>query len=446
MKNFLRFVGIDKAVGFTLLSRGWTAISGFITLYLIAKWLTPEEQGFYYTFSSVLALQVIFELGLSFVVMQFSSHEMATMKFTSKGVLNGDAVAKSRLRSLLLLVLKWYGAISLLIILIILPLGWAFFTINQDKSTVIWQSSWCLLIISAALNVLIIPLISMLEGCGKVVEVAKLRVTQGVLGNTLMWILLMSGRGLNSAPLMNVFVFFIALFWLWSNYRYFLRDLISSQIMNARISWKDEIWPFQWRVALSWLSGYLMLQLFVPILFSASGPIAAGKMGLSLSITLSILSVSIAWVNTKAPLFGNLVALKKYDQLDTVFFIALRQSTFVIILGALCVFLINSFLIYTNNPLTDRLLPILPFLLLLLSTIINNVVFAESIYLRAFKDEGFMWVYILLGLFVSIGSLLIGPRFGALGMMSFYFFISLIIGLGLGRVVFEKKRNFLQKS
>lgn len=446
MKNFLRFVGIDKAVGFTLLSRGWTAISGFITLYLIAKWLTPEEQGFYYTFSSVLALQVIFELGLSFVVMQFSSHEMATMKFTSKGVLNGDAVAKSRLRSLLLLVLKWYGAISLLIILIILPLGWAFFTINQDKSTVIWQSSWCLLIISAALNVLIIPLISMLEGCGKVVEVAKLRVTQGVLGNTLMWILLMSGRGLNSAPLMNVFVFFIALFWLWSNYRYFLRDLISSQIMNARISWKDEIWPFQWRVALSWLSGYLMLQLFVPILFSASGPIAAGKMGLSLSITLSILSVSIAWVNTKAPLFGNLVALKKYDQLDTVFFIALRQSTFVIILGALCVFSINSFLIYTNNPLTDRLLPILPFLLLLLSTIINNVVFAESIYLRAFKDEGFMWVYILLGLFVSIGSLLIGPRFGALGMMSFYFFISLIIGLGLGSVVFEKKRNFLQKS
>lgn len=445
MKSFLSFVGIDKAIGFTLLGRGWTAISGLITLYLISKWLTPEEQGFYYTFSSVLALQVIFELGLSFVVMQFSSHEMATMNFTPEGILNGDAVAKSRLRSLLFLSLKWYGAISLLIILIILPLGWTFFVINQDKSNVIWQSSWCLLIISSALNVLIIPLISMLEGCGKVVEVAKLRVTQGVLGNTLMWILLLNDRGLNSAPFMNLFIFFIALIWLWFNYRFFLRDLISSGIMKIRISWKEEIWPFQWRVALSWLSGYLMLQLFVPILFSVSGPIAAGQMGLSLSIASSILSISIAWVNTKAPLFGYLVALKKYDQLDAVFFRALRQSTFVVISGTLCIFLINLFLIYTNNPLTNRSLPLLPFLLLLLSSIINNVVFAESIYLRAFKDEGFMWVYIILGLFVSVGSLLIGPRFGALGMMSFYFLISLTIGLGLGSVIFEKKRKWLHK-
>ena len=265
----------------------------------------------------------------------------------------------------------------------------------------------------------------MLEGCGKVVEVAKLRVTQGVLGNTLMWILLLNDRGLNSAPFMNLFIFFIALIWLWFNYRFFLRDLISSGIMKIRISWKEEIWPCQWRVALSWLSGYLMLQLFVPILFSVSGPIAAGQMGLSLSIASSILSISIAWVNTKAPLFGYLVALKKYDQLDAVFFRALRQSTFVVISGTLCIFLINLFLIYTNNPLTNRSLPLLPFLLLLLSSIINNVVFAESIYLRAFKDEGFMWVYIILGLFVSVGSLLIGPRFGALGMMSFYFLISL---------------------
>jgi hypothetical protein len=47
--------GIDRAIGFTVLARGWTAAGGVITVLLIAHFLSPQEQGYYYTFASSLS-------------------------------------------------------------------------------------------------------------------------------------------------------------------------------------------------------------------------------------------------------------------------------------------------------------------------------------------------------------------------------------------------------
>lgn len=47
----------------------------------------------------------------------------------------------------------------------------------------------------------------------------------------------------------------------------FLIKLIKEKTGDFRVSWKTEIWPLQWRIALSWLSGYFIFQLFTPILF-----------------------------------------------------------------------------------------------------------------------------------------------------------------------------------
>jgi hypothetical protein len=70
-------LGIDKAIGFTILARGWGSLAGLITVALIARFLSPAEQGYYYTFGSLLALQIVFELGFSFVILQMASHERA---------------------------------------------------------------------------------------------------------------------------------------------------------------------------------------------------------------------------------------------------------------------------------------------------------------------------------------------------------------------------------
>src|SRR5580698_4390252 len=89
--DFLRRgLGIDKAIAFTILARGWAALAGLITVTLIARLLTPGEQGYYYTFGSLIALQIVFELGFSFVILQMASHERAHLTITLDYVISGD--------------------------------------------------------------------------------------------------------------------------------------------------------------------------------------------------------------------------------------------------------------------------------------------------------------------------------------------------------------------
>ena len=80
INKLLNYLGIDGAIFYTSLGRILQGLGGIITLILISKSMSKEEQGFYYTFMSVLALQMFFELGLNGILSQFVAHEMAFLK------------------------------------------------------------------------------------------------------------------------------------------------------------------------------------------------------------------------------------------------------------------------------------------------------------------------------------------------------------------------------
>ncbi|HLH79467.1 MAG TPA: hypothetical protein VKV29_04200, partial [Chthonomonas sp.] len=101
LQKLWKALGIDRAIAYTAINRGWTLISGALSLLLISRFLTPVEQGYYFTFADILALQIFFELGLSTVLVPFASHEFAHLRWTDRGILEGDTTAKSRLASLL---------------------------------------------------------------------------------------------------------------------------------------------------------------------------------------------------------------------------------------------------------------------------------------------------------------------------------------------------------
>jgi len=94
-----RVLGLDRAVGFTVLARFWSSAAGLVTVALIARFLSPAEQGYYYTFGSLVALQIVFELGFSFVILQLASHERAPLFISDDGEISGDPVAHARLAS-----------------------------------------------------------------------------------------------------------------------------------------------------------------------------------------------------------------------------------------------------------------------------------------------------------------------------------------------------------
>ncbi|WP_457836170.1 hypothetical protein, partial [Staphylococcus aureus] len=76
----------------------------------------------------------------------------------------------------------------------------------------------------------------------------------------------------------------------------------------------------------SWMSGYLIFQLFNPLLFKTHGPIVAGQMGMSLQIIAAMNGAAMAWITTKAPTYGKLVATNQRNELDALFARGLLQS------------------------------------------------------------------------------------------------------------------------
>jgi len=100
-RNWLRnSLGVDKAIDFTVLGRGWSSFGGLVTVVLTVRFLTPAQQS-YDTFGSLIALQTVFELGFSFVILQMASQEWAHLTVDPDGAISADPVAQDRLASVL---------------------------------------------------------------------------------------------------------------------------------------------------------------------------------------------------------------------------------------------------------------------------------------------------------------------------------------------------------
>jgi O-antigen/teichoic acid export membrane protein len=446
-RKLLNRCGFDQAVVFTLLGRAWSALAGVLTLILVTRYLSLTEQGFYYTFASLLAMQVIFELGMTYVIMQIASHERARLYLSEKGLLEGDPLARLRLASLLRLGTRWYGVLAGIFLITLVPAGLLFFNNYMQKSVVPgWQVAWIWTVLAAAGNLFVSPVLAFLEGCGFLTEVVKMRTFQAIVATAMLWVALVMHLGLNAAGVFATVNLLVSVGWVLSKYRVLLVDLLFTPMVSQGLNWWREIWPFQWRIALSWLSGYFANQLFIPVLFAFYGPAEAGRLGMSITMMGTVSSVALAWVYTKGPTFGKYASLGQVDHLDALFFRSFKQAILVSGLGAVLVLCIVLFLNHLHSPFASRILAPLPFALLVAATFVNVIWSAEAMYLRAFKQEPFLSVSLLTGFLVCVLNYLLGRAYGASGMMLGYLAVNLVVGLGLGTWVFNNKRLLWRKE
>ncbi len=426
IRNILMRIGIDKAISFVIIGRGFGVFSGVITLFFIARFLTPEEQGYYYTFSSIVALQIIFELGLGTVLIQFASHEMAKIRF-QRGHFVGDIVAIERLYSLISLAIKWYGCVSFLILIVITPIGILFFEdklFTTSSVSVIWFYPWLFLVFSASINIMVTPLISISEGCGLVVNASKMRMYQSVLSGSITWILLLSDSGLFACSAPAISSVILGVFYLNKFFKYPLMESISrlkiKKLGAQSISWKNEIFPMQWRIAISWLSGYFIFYILNPIAFKYCGAVYAGQLGMSLSVGNLVMSLGLAWITTKNPLWGQLIASGFTQELILSFKKAFYQSVFFIlflfVLGIGFLFLLR----YCDTDLIDRVLPIDAFIFLSIAVVGNHIIACFSTFVRAHKIEPFTFMSLSTALIMSLSLYFVAKFLNASFLMPSY--------------------------
>lgn len=439
----LPMLGVDRPIVLTIANRAWGLIAGPATLIFIVAYLTPTEQGFYFAFAGVLGLQIFFELGLGFVVMQTASHFMAGQTLTPDKII-GDAEALGRLGRLLTDLLRWYGVACLAFIALVLFGGGWFLSRTPGSAIVVWQQPWTLVVPVFGLSILANACFSFLEGLGLVADVALARLLQALLSLLCFWVLLALGFKLMALVALHAVNLLIASVWILGRHGRLLRGLIGKRGPIGAIDWGQEIWPFQWRIALSWIAGYCGTQMITLILFARLGPVEAGRFGLSLTALGAVATGATAWVTTKAPRFGGLIAQRRHRELDILFESAYRGALLFGALGVTAIFGVVVVLDLMHLTVSQRFVPLLALMAMAVATLVSIKVSTEATYLRAFRREPYLLLSICTGLIqVAVAALLAGA--GSVSHVAVgYALISLSIGLGWAHPLFIRLRSDYQ--
>jgi hypothetical protein len=382
-------LGVDRAIAYTVLARGTQIIGSAGTVLLILRFLTPIEQGYYYTLLSLVSLQVVLEMGFSFVILQMAAHECAHLTFHAGGEIKGSALAHSRLASILQKTVRWYLLAAIVLCSSLLPLGDFFFSEHAGSTHIDWRAPWTAAVLATAVLFFLNPFFSFLEGCGQVWQVGRMRFGQALFGAGLSWAALFLHRGLYAPALVIVGHVLVGVCFLWSQ-RSLLTTLLRTPRAASAVSWRSEVWPFQWKIAVSWICSYFAMQVFTPVLFAFRGPTEAGKFGMSLSITTNLSTLMLAWVSTKAMPFGQMIARGEFEPLRQIFLRTLGQALSVLLaLVAACELVVSATHFFALQ-LAARLVSPKVFALLLLTATSAFVVQSMAIYLRSFKREPFL--------------------------------------------------------
>lgn len=446
VKNLLVRLGIDKAIAYTSLGRIIQAGGGVVSILFVARYLTGAEQGFYYTFGSLVAIQVFFELGLNGIITQYVAHEVSHLQWKDSVVLCGDEKYISRLSSLLHFCVKWYCWFAIALLVVLVCVGIIFFSKYQPVTdNITWRLPWFLLAFGTALNLLLAPILAFCEGLGKVKEIAKIRLWQQCTGVVVVWGGLAMGAKLFTPGLNWLLGIILVISLLWTGkFKQILLNIWKVKITEC-VSYRKEIFPYQWKVALSWISGYFIFQLFNPVLFATEGAVVAGQMGMTLAALNGIQALSLSWMTTKIPVYSGLIAQKQYIQLDTIFNKTLKQSVFInggaLIFMFLVIYLIRYYQIKIGGiDLGDRFLSYIPMFLMMIPLFTNQFVSSWAIYLRCHKQEPFLVNSIVGGILCCLSTILLGKYFGVFGITSGYCLITICL-LPWGYWIFKTKKK-----
>jgi hypothetical protein len=430
LRRLLNRMEVDRAVFYALTARLWQFAAGPVTTLLIVFYFTKEVQGFFYTFGSLLALQAFMELGLQLVIVYVASHEWAGLEIDAHGYVVGDKHSIARLASLVRRVTKWYAAMSLLLVIGVGMAGIVFF--SQHPSDVPWLFPWIALVLLTALSLWLSPFIALLEGCNQIAVVNFYRTVQAVAANAAVWICIPLGAGLWA----SVATALVKLFWecylVGIRYRRFWIRLTEATT-EAEIAWSTEIWPLQWRQAIQSVFAYFSFHLITPVVFYYHGAAVGGRMGMTWTIVTSLSVAAFAWVKTRTPLFGMLIARQDYRELDRVFTrLALISFTVLTIASAaFCGFivLINSLGHELAVKVSSRLLPTAPTVVLMLAVTLQLIPRCQNIYVRAHKRDPFLLLScvtnISAGLLIWLLGKHDGPLGAAIGFLAVVIFIQL---------------------
>ena len=390
---------LDKDIVQTVIFRSWTTVSGVLMILTIPFWLTPTEQGYFYLFYSIIALQVFFELGLNQIVMQRLSACFGKLSLSNDGLLSGLPEDLGNFQNILIATKKWYRNIVICFYIISLFVGFYMLFHSTDEGALEALTTLAVLLVFVALNIFFSIELTARQSTSQVAEVAKLRTLQSVSGYSILLVLVfLFDIGLIAIVSLSCSSCIFTYVWLKKHqYRYSVEPNSKS-----RVSWIKDFFPLQWKISMSWISGYLVGQFLILFIFREYGAELAGKYGITMSIFSAILAMGLSVCVAKIPEIAKLLSVGSNNIAFDLFRALLIRALLLVVLS-MTVFILMVISFYSElNFLTERMLePKLMFLFALV-TIANTLIMSIAAFLRAHNKEPVLKLSVVLALLVSL--------------------------------------------
>jgi hypothetical protein len=420
---------MDNATNWFVASRVAGIITSPITIALVGLRLSATMQGYFYTMYSVLNLIVFFELGLGGVLIYVIGHRAHELVWTADNEITGPPPAVNWLSGLFRKLVTWYGGMALAFTITVLPLGYFLLSSQKGLPQNTYLPPFILFAAAFAAGIFLDGFSALVEGTGRIGEVKRMQFFQGIAGAAAVIFGLAANFGLWAVAFGQCAALFVLARWVFG-YRDSFRQLMRGSARAEPFNWRKEVLPLQWRLAVTWFSGYFINMCFVPVLFAFRGPLEAGQMGMVLRLSSALYVISIGLVTTKAAKLSALAASDRHAFSRTIRHNAIAavamSASGAIVFGVLVVALQHWWPSFTY-----RILPLGACMSVMGVAVAGAGLSSLQAYARAQKQDPFVWANMATAVCVIAMTLFTALKMDASAMAYGYLGVILLVSTPL---------------
>lgn len=393
-------------------------LGGPISVIFIARQLSLESQGVYYSILNLAVFQVWAEAGLTPLLINFSSHEASHLKWDSAGLAQAPSQNLQRLSQLTRLALYYFTLAAPILALSLVGLGSMAFGRLDAAQRVAVGPVWAAVVPAVCLRFTMTGLWAILEGGGRMLWVYRIRLADTILSLLFLWLGLHLGLGLYALPLSfwaGCGVQACAMF----GVRKSIQQLLSFSPSRLDPALLREIWPLQWRLGLATVSGIVGSQ-FSSLLLYFRNASEAGQLGMTWSILAGGSALSGILIAARNPqqcalvARGEQVSARAYYRKTLLTVFALNSV--IIAAGVGTVWCLQAY----QTRWAARVLDVGAAALLGAGLVITWFTWAQSSWVRAHKQEPFLLISLLHAGAILAGIAWLAPVYGAFGLALAY--------------------------
>lgn len=399
-----------------------------LLLVVLPLYLDPVLQGIYFTATSLVSTQIIFELGVNSAIIQIASHLYAREHEAVSREINGLRIWSR----------KWFARVALLFATVIGYFGAKFLQEKLPPGEYEIIAPWLLAVGFATVQLMWSYRISLIEASGGITKIAVLKIYQSVVGFLLCVVCLIVGGGLYVLVVPYLVNSACLALWLRAHEAPNASPKYHSDMNNSGSEWREDLKRLQLKMALSYISGYVSFQLVVPIVYYFQGPVSAGKVGLAMAIFNAVVIVCGSFISAKNQHMAKLIAQKKIYELQRAFNKLFIFSVLSVLACSMAVIFTLSYVEPIEKTFGARVVDVQGLWILAAASFANVVLYCQATYLRSHKEEPISLISIA-SAFVTILCLIFGATVSADLALLLYLLVLVFMTLPLVTIVFLKR-------